>query len=181
MQKKKPFLTILDHFRPFRPFWPFLTIFDHFRIFFRSFWHQRIYDTTLGSRDIAMWRFLWEVAATAYFTFIILHFTLFILPFTFQILQFSFYVYILYLLHFSQGEQAEKQLQRSSHLPNYLIQSLFLISVPDFWRILSNAKCVHPSKWAGVRRRFFHFCDSAVDILILFLILQVQSLQLFDE
>ena len=32
-----------------------------FQIFFsRSFWHQRICDTTLGSQDIAMWRFLWR-------------------------------------------------------------------------------------------------------------------------
>ena len=77
-----PFWTILDHFDHFDhfspfgtifghfgPFWPFLTVFDNFspfffwkflfRICFRSFWHQRIYDTTLGSRDIAMWRFLW--------------------------------------------------------------------------------------------------------------------------
>ena len=36
----------------------FLLIF--FQILFRSFWHQRIYDTALGSRDIAMWRFLWR-------------------------------------------------------------------------------------------------------------------------
>ena len=27
--------------------------------------HQQIYDTTLGSRDIAMWRFLWRVASAA--------------------------------------------------------------------------------------------------------------------
>ena len=30
------------------------------------------------------------------------------------------------------GEQAKKHLHCSSHLPNDLIQSLFLISVPDF-------------------------------------------------
>ena len=41
----------------------FLQIF--FQILFRSFWHQRIYDTALGSRDIAMWRFLWRGAAGA--------------------------------------------------------------------------------------------------------------------
>ena len=29
-------------------------------ICFRLFWHQRIYDTTLRSRDIAVWWFLWR-------------------------------------------------------------------------------------------------------------------------
>ena len=39
-------------------FWNFY--FRIFFIFFRSFCHQRIYSTTLGSRDIARWRFLWR-------------------------------------------------------------------------------------------------------------------------
>ena len=57
------FGTIWDHFGPFwtilnnfDQFWPSLTFyFFKFLIhnFFRSFWHQRIYDTTLGSWDIA--------------------------------------------------------------------------------------------------------------------------------
>ena len=69
-----PFWTILDHVSPFSPFfiiwtnlgqfdhfWQLFTIVDIFLFFFsfyfliqifRSFWHQRIYDTTLGSWDI---------------------------------------------------------------------------------------------------------------------------------
>ena len=50
--------------------WARFDIFDNFwrinylfnfliRTFFWLFWHQRIYYTTLGYRDIAMWRFLW--------------------------------------------------------------------------------------------------------------------------
>ena len=35
-----------------------------FPLILRSFWHQRIYDTTLGSWDITTWRFLWRAART---------------------------------------------------------------------------------------------------------------------
>ena len=58
-----PFWTILDHLDHFDHFrrLPFLTFSEKFLIqnFFLSFWNQRIYDTTLGSRDIATWHFLW--------------------------------------------------------------------------------------------------------------------------
>ena len=65
-------MIMLDHFRPFWPiltisdyFWPFWPFFTlslaiFFSFFLGPFWHQRIYDTTLSSRDIAMWRFLWR-------------------------------------------------------------------------------------------------------------------------
>ena len=43
--------------------WPFSTLFlfDFFiQNSFWLFWHQRIYGTTLSSRDIVTWRFLWH-------------------------------------------------------------------------------------------------------------------------
>ena len=52
--------------------WIFLTFFleisffenlvfrNVFQNFFRAHWDQRIYETILGSRDIATWRFLWR-------------------------------------------------------------------------------------------------------------------------
>ena len=38
-------------------FFPFLFLIQNL---FWLFWHQPIYDTTLGSRDVAMWRCLWR-------------------------------------------------------------------------------------------------------------------------
>ena len=46
----QPKILKLRHIR----FWTF------FRFFSRSFWQQRIYETSLGSRDIAMGIFLWR-------------------------------------------------------------------------------------------------------------------------
>ena len=66
-QNRNPNIINRDHLvGQLTNFWPFSTFFFFefwiflFRIFFRSFWHQRIYATTLGSRDIVKVRFLWR-------------------------------------------------------------------------------------------------------------------------